>query len=105
MNEKIAEMDVIAVHPDGRRVPIQIEVGRPYADPRSEGTWRCPVSLGGLDDRLPDIAGVGSFQALCLAINLIRRRLLDTRDEGVRFITVERGEEFELPLAAFFPDV
>jgi hypothetical protein len=104
MNEKIAEMEIVGIQPNGQRLTIQIAVGHPYPDPQHDGTWRCPVSLAGLDNRLPDLARVGSFQALRIAINFIRRRLLDTRDTGVRFITVEGGKEFDLPLEAYFPN-
>ena len=102
MNERIAELEVVAIRPNGERFIIDLAVGRPYPDPKHEGTWRCPVSLAGLDNRVPDLAGVGSLQALCIAMNFIRRRLLDTRDQGIRFFTREESQEVELPLDAYF---
>src|SRR5690349_10851856 len=103
MNEPIAAMQIVGIRRDGQRFTIDIAIGRPYPDPQYDGAWRCPVALTGLDSHVPDLGGVGSFQALCIAINFIRRRLLDTREQGVRFVTIDGGEEYELPLEAYFP--
>lgn len=46
--------------------PVTVSIGTPY--PRGNGSWACSVELKGLHDRLADIVGDDSLQALCLAV-------------------------------------
>jgi hypothetical protein len=48
--------------------PVTVSIGTPY--PRGNGSWACPVELKGLHERLADIVGDNSLQALCLAVQL-----------------------------------
>ena len=100
----VASLTLVGIERDGRRFDIHIGIGQPYEDPDKKA-WRCPVALTGIDNRLPDLAGGDSFQALCIAVNFVRRRLRDTAERGVRLVLVENGEEFEFPLEAYFPAV
>jgi hypothetical protein len=103
LTSKVAALQITAVNPDGRRFTIDIEVGAPYPDPKQKRPWWCPVTMRGLHDRLPDIGGEDSFQALCLALSFIRRRLVHARADGVRLLIDENGSEADLRLEAYFP--
>lgn len=84
------------------RVPILATVGVPYL---SDGQWRCPVGLQGIDDRLPDIAGEDSMQALCLALRFLHARLNAFRSTGGRLFYDVGGPdepESDFPLEAYF---
>jgi uncharacterized protein DUF6968 len=99
----IASMELTGVAPDGRRFPIRIGVGHPYEDPKHAGVWLCPLAITGIDEHLPDLGGSDSFQALCMAVGFIRRRLVDTLQRGTRLMVVENEHEIEFPLDAYFP--
>jgi hypothetical protein len=73
MAELIAEETLIAVRRSGERVEVRAGVGHPYHIGGSE--WACPVSLAGLHERLHDVHGNSSLQALCLAASLLRQLL------------------------------
>jgi hypothetical protein len=68
---------------------IELSIGVPY--PRANGSWACPVELSGLHERLPDMVGNDSLQALCLAIRLSGRLLTAFVERGGRLR--ERGDE------------
>jgi uncharacterized protein DUF6968 len=103
MVSPIAKIELIAVSPDGSRFSIDIEVGTPYKDPKYERAWRCPISMKGLHNRLPDLGGGDSFHALCIVMNFVRRQLEHLQIDGVRLLTVENGKESDFPLDAYFP--
>jgi len=56
-------------------------VGKPYAD---SGCTRCPVSLDPLYERLCDVAGEDSWQALQLAMEFVERLLKSEVEKGSR---------------------
>lgn len=98
----IAELKLSGLRADGRIVPITASLGQPY---QAEQHWRCPVSLIGIDERLPDIAGEDSLQALCLGLRLLGMRLADFLAKGGRLFNEGGGPEgpgTELPLEAYF---
>jgi hypothetical protein len=76
----VANVLISAKSPDGEVFVIGLEIGAPY--PRETGEWACPVALRGLYDRLPDVAGLDSLQALCHAIGLAQSLLRDFREKG-----------------------
>ena len=94
----IAMAELVRVCANGDRVPIVVEIGQPYQT--SEGSWRTPVALHGLDGRSPDIYGDDSLQSLCLAVRLVRQRLSSIIEDGDRLLD-PAGDEF--PFAAYFP--
>jgi hypothetical protein len=72
---------------DGSQVKLTARVGVPY---KADGDhYRCPVELVGLDGRYPDVAGESSMQALCLATQLITRRLTHLLEGGERLLHVK----------------
>lgn len=77
----IASEQIQLVSPDGVRRIVDIGIGCPYVD--ENGTARCPVSMKGLYDRLPDVAGVSTLQALMLAGRLVHSLLRSKIEEGV----------------------
>ena len=93
MDDVIAETQLIGESKDRGRFSIRVQIGRPYLRARDPDMWACPVALEPLHERLADIAGEDSFQALCLASRLAAS-LLDgfiqsggrlLNDDGTRF--------------------
>ena len=76
---KIAETTFVGVWPDGKQAPITIQIGHPFQE---EGCYCCPVALMGLVGELKGVCGEKSFDALCLAMGLVRRLLLDFQEKG-----------------------
>ena len=100
--QPIAELRLSGVRADGRVVPIIAAVGQPY---QGEHHWLCPVSLVGIDDRLADIGGEDSLQALCLGLRLLGLRLADFVAKGGRLFVEEGGPDepdSDFPLEAYF---
>ena len=72
-------------------VAISVEIGVPYEV--GEGGWACPVSVQPLHERLPDIHGAESFQALLLAMRLALH-LLENYTERGGALFLEDGDAF-----------
>lgn len=90
----IATEDILWVRADGTEVLIQACVGIPY---KSADSWACPAALIGVDERYPDIVGDCPFQALNLAMRLIRQRLGHLLEAGeVLTYPNERSEKWDL---------
>ncbi|MEM8640588.1 MAG: hypothetical protein AAGG51_17490 [Cyanobacteria bacterium P01_G01_bin.54] len=94
---RIAQTRLMAVHPNGDRIPVTVAIGKPYKiAPNRE--WACPVSLADLYESLPDIHGEDGMQALCCAISLALRLLESFQAQGGLLLGVnETGAEYELP--------
>jgi hypothetical protein len=69
----IAVRELVGERADGDRFNITIRVGTPYQV--NEVSWACPVAVEGVNTRLADMHGIDSWQALLLAISLVRSRL------------------------------
>ena len=80
MNESVAKTELIAVQPDGVRVMLTIEVGKPYLLLKDEDLeeWACPVSLRPLYNKLADARGGDSFQASLWETSRVRLAMLQT---------------------------
>ncbi|MGD0948829.1 MAG: hypothetical protein ABSA52_15565 [Candidatus Binatia bacterium] len=89
------------IRPNGDRVLVTAEIGRLYDS--GAGDWACPVTLRGLYDRLTDIHGVDSLQALCLAASLVRKLLTSFVDDGGRVLHPE--DESEVDFNATFSGI
>jgi len=87
----IAERELVADSPKKGHFHVVIRIGRPYQV--SDVEWACPVVIEGLHSRLPDIHGIDSFQALMLALNLVRSLLEGFVEEGGKLSWPESGEE------------
>ena len=77
---------------------LEVQLGIPYQVSDSE--WACPVGLPGLHERLRDMHGVDSWQALMLARRLART-LLDGFVENGGKLYASRGGEV-VNVADFF---
>ena len=77
MNEFIAEQKMIGITPKEEEITIIVRIGKPYLVPGQEDIdeWACPISLEPLHKNLSDIHGMGSFQALTLAMRHIANSL------------------------------
>jgi hypothetical protein len=94
----IAKTELVRICKNGEQVAVSIEIGKPYKIPN--GFWRTPVALHGIDGRLSDITGEDSLQSLCLATEMVYRRLVSVLDNGDRLIDSE-GTDF--PTETYFP--
>jgi hypothetical protein len=95
----IASRKLLAIDADGREFQLTISVGAPYEI--SEQEWACPVSVLGLHDRLHDMHGVDSWQAMQLAYQLIAQLLSYFVEDGGRLFWLEEKEP--LALDELFP--
>lgn len=92
--EPIAERIVYAVSKSGHGFQIRLMVGRPYQE--GAGNWACRVALDGFHERLPDVRGENSWQALILAIRLAKTLLGFFIEDGGRLYWEADGEEMSL---------
>ena len=86
----VASRKLLAIDKNGHEFELTVAVGEPYQTSGSE--WACSVSIQGLHERLPDMHGVDSWQALQLAYQMAARLLIDFTDNGGRLFGVEEGE-------------
>jgi len=97
MNEPIAKLELILLKPSGKKLPIIIQIGRPYeiTDGKGDDFARCPVSINGLYKKPHDVAGEDTFQALTLAIAFVRDTLKYFVDDGGKIFLKDGITEFE----------
>jgi hypothetical protein len=94
----IAKREMFWLRKSGERVPMTVELGAPHQ--HTDGFWHTPVALHGLDGRLSDICGEDSLQSLCLAVEMVRRRIGSLVELGDRVVDEDGGDfQFE----AYFP--
>ena len=89
-----AERVWFAVAPDGSEHEVAIRVMVPTKEDDVE--WRAEVSVGGIDSRPYSIAGIDSWQAICLAMSFAATRLGHLAEDGWAFYW-ERGGEAATP--------
>lgn len=94
MAQTVAEERLVGVQPSGTHVQVIAAIGLPYQVSPEE--WACPVSLAGLHDRLHDIHGGSSLQALCLAAGLLRQLLTAFVEDGGRLLYADGKEPFSI---------
>ena len=75
-------------------IKSKVEIGRPYQAP--EGEWACPVAMRGLYNRLPDVRGEDSLQALRLAASLVRTLLLGFVGDGGKIFFLNSDNEYDV---------
>jgi hypothetical protein len=98
MTDPIACRELVCVRPSGEAITLTMTVGKPYW---SSGITRCPVSLEPSHGPLADIAGVDSWQALQLAMDLIERLLRAEIENGSKLYWREENgtrSEYDLRL-------
>jgi hypothetical protein len=69
----IATRELIGQKDGGERFKVTIRIGPPYQV--NDVSWACPVAVYGVDRQLADMHGIDSWQALLLAISLVRSRV------------------------------
>jgi hypothetical protein len=85
-----AERTWFAVAPDGTEHEVVLRVGVPTLEPGGE--WRAPVSLGALESRIHNIAGVDAWQAVTLAMRFAATRVSHFAEEGWLFYWDHGGD-------------
>ncbi len=98
MDNPIIETKFLAVRPDGERVELTVQVGRPHPCGDDPESWACPVAILPEYPHLRDIVGGDSFQSLCLGVRMILDLLDGYRQKGGRLLLNEKSE---LPLDAY----
>ena len=98
-NNYVAQTKIKAMAPDGRTFSVRLGVGLPYEI--SKEVWACSVVLDGLQQRIPDMRGVDSWQALQLACQTIGQFLQYFVESGGKLYHDE-GDDEELRLEDLF---
>jgi hypothetical protein len=93
---------VIGVRPEGERVALRAEIGRPREE--RDGRWACEIALAPLETRLEDVRGTDSFHAVWLACALVLKLLGNLEAEGWRLENADGSafplEDYKAGLAA-----
>ena len=92
--DAIAERVLVCERADGKRFRVTIRIGKPYR--ASDVDWACPVEAEGLFDRLADIHGIDSFQALVLAQGLLRTLMRGEIEGGSTFWWADTHEQLDV---------
>ena len=93
MKNLVAKLEVQAVRPDGERLALSAQIGRPREE--RDGRWACAIAIAPLESRLEDVRGADSFHAVWLACALVLKLLGNLKDEGWRLENAD-GSEFPL---------
>jgi uncharacterized protein DUF6968 len=89
----VAKLEVQAVRPDGERLALSAQIGRPREE--RDGRWACAIAIAPLESELEDVRGADSFHAVWLACALVLKLLGNLKDEGWRLENAD-GSEFPL---------
>jgi hypothetical protein len=89
----VAKLEVIGVRPEGERLELRAEIGRPREE--RDGRWACSIAIAPLKNKLDDVRGADSFHAVWLACALVLTLLGNLKDEGWRLENPD-GSEFPL---------
>lgn len=88
----IARLELIEVAPDGERKPIRVQIGQPHFDER--GSWACPILITSVSDKVREIHGEDSLQALCLGVQFVQSMLLSVLERGGRLLHGDAEADF-----------
>jgi len=91
-----AELTVVAVLADEKRVELRATIRPPFED--ANGQWIARVQLKPLHKEPLDVRGVDSFHALWLACSLVLKLLEQLASEGAR---LEAADGSAFPLEAY----
>ena len=97
----IAVQELVWIERDLPETSLTVRIWRPHRDVRHGTTWRCPVEIDGLQQKL-EIGGDGSVQALSLAVSLAYQRLTHLLAKGRLLHPTSRGEFTDETLRALF---
>ena len=90
----VAERVIICERANGERIRVTLRIGKPFR--ASDVDWACPVEAEGLFERLADIHGVDSFQALLLAQGLLRNLMHGEAEDGSTFWWADTHEQLDV---------
>ena len=93
MKNLVAKLEVTAVRPEGKRLALRIEIGRPREE--RDGRWACSIAIAPLETQPDDVRGTDSFHAVWLACVLVLKLLDNLQVEGWRLENAD-GSEFPL---------
>lgn len=93
MKNLVAKLEVIGVRPDGERLELRAQIGRPREE--RDGRWACAIEIAPLKGKIDDVRGADSFHAVWLACALVLKLLDNLRQEGWRLESAD-GSEFPL---------
>jgi hypothetical protein len=93
VKQLMAKLAVTGVRPDGERIPLLAQIGRPQES--RDGSWTCAIEIAPLKAKLDDVRGADSFHAVWLACALVLKLLGNLRDEGWRLENAD-GSAFPL---------
>ena len=93
MKNLVAKLEVIGVRPEGERVELRAEIGRPREE--RDGRWACAIEIAPLKTKLDDVRGADSFHAVWLACALVLKLLGNLEAEGWRLENAD-GSAFPL---------
>ena len=97
--EVVAASQLIGLLPNGERLAITIEIGKPTLSETNPDTWACPIRIEPLHSSLPDIIGGDALHALCLAVNFVLNLLDAFIHQGGRLLL---DDDSEFPLNAYW---
>jgi len=86
-----AERTWLGVSPNGERHQVILRVSSPTHQARGE--WTCTISLGELDPRSDEVAGMDSWQAVQLSMLHIAKRVEAFERLGWRFFFGDAQED------------
>jgi hypothetical protein len=89
----VAKLEVVGVRPDGERLELRAEIGRPREE--RDGRWACAIEIAPLKAKIDDVRGADSFHAIWLACALVLKLLGNLEAEGWRLENAD-GSEFPL---------
>ena len=93
MKNLVAKLRVVGVRPDGGRLELKAEIGRPREE--RDGRWACAIEIAPLKAKLDDVRGADSFHAVWLACTLVLKLLENLKAEGWRLENAD-GSEFPI---------
>ena len=80
MKNLVAKLEVVALRPDGEKITLQAQIGRPREE--RDGRWACSMEVAPLNTQLEDVRGTDSFHAVWLACSLALKLLENLKAEG-----------------------
>ena len=96
MKNLIAKLEVVGVRPEGERIELRAEIGRPREE--RDGRWACEIAIAPLKVPIDDVRGTDSFHAVWLSCSLVLKLLENLEADGWR---LENDDGSKFPLEAY----
>jgi len=91
----VAKLEVVGVRPEGERIELRAEIGRPREE--RDGRWACEIAIAPLK-AIDDVRGADSFHAVWLSCALVLKLLENLKAEGWR---LENDDGSDFPLESY----